>query len=80
MPDASQEPGMELWTIYDHPSDWPDGYIARKHLVIDGTGGPTPHVLTCEQLEPLREQMRMMGLACLTRSPEDDPVIVETWL
>lgn len=71
---------VELWTIYDHPSDYPSGFIARLHLVVDGTGGPTPKVFACDQLEPLREQMRTMGLTCITRSPEDDPVIVETWL
>lgn len=74
-----------MWTIYDHPLDADPAmpYMARR-WVVDAGGhrpGNTPgDVLAAASLDVLREQMMMMGLTCLTRSPGDDPVIVETWL
>lgn len=71
-----------LWVlvIYDHPKDFPDEFVCRRQCV-DGdrlliekelfARGPT--------LESVRAQIPP-GEFCIPRSPEDDPVIVETWL
>ena len=69
-----------MWVVYDHPSDYPEHYVARQHVV--GTGGDeaTDRVLASPTLESLRVALAEIGLVCLTRSDEDDPVIVETWL
>jgi hypothetical protein len=69
------------WVIYDHPKDFPDGFIARRWEVGGGLREPlaTEDALT-GTLANLRSGFWRAGLTCLTRSPEDDPKIVETWL
>jgi len=72
---------LRLWTIYKHPKDFPDSYVARQFEVTPDQGArPTASIVIASSLEFLREQMMDMGLVKLARSPEDDPVIVETWL
>lgn len=73
---------LPMWTVYDHPLDYPSGYIARKWIVAPDHSEPirTNEVVTHTDLYELRELMINRGLMCLARSPEDDPAIVETWL
>jgi hypothetical protein len=65
-----------IWTIYDRPTDYPHGHIARRH---EAPGGPTDHMLTGE-LEELRDVMRGAGLVCVCRQEGDEPPIVESWI
>lgn len=77
------EPGrgpLRIWTIYDHPSDFPDMFVVRPHDVLPGGIVEWAEGYGCPDIEVLREHMRMMGLTCIPRRPEDDPVIVESWL
>jgi hypothetical protein len=67
---------LSMWTVYDHPSDFPDGYVARR---FDGEQ-PTSDVIESADLDLVRYSLAMKGLFCLARSPGDDPVILETWL
>jgi hypothetical protein len=67
---------LSLWTIYDHPTDYPDNFVAREFLLDK----PTDNVLIANSLEQLREAFRRAGLCCITRHPSDDAKIVETWL
>lgn len=72
---------LPMWTVYDHPTDVPDAYIARKWLVGPGeTVIWTDETITEEKLEDIQKYMISAGLTRLHRQPEDDPVIVETWL
>lgn len=66
---------LPIWTVYDHPTDYPAGFIARLFL----NDKPTSQVLTARSLDGVREQLPP-GLYCIPRSPDDDPVIVECWL
>ena len=67
------------WTIYDHPSDYPHCFVAREWRVT--AAGLTPgEEIVAPELDMLRAFLRARGLVCLTRSPEDDPKLVETWL
>lgn len=72
---------MSTWTIYDHPRDFPEGYIARRWDLMDGQEEPvwTPNVFTAMTLEGVREQLPW-GLVPFGRNPGDAPSIVETWL
>jgi hypothetical protein len=70
---------LQLWTIYDHPSDFPDCFVARLSLVSRGGIITTRETLTAPTLEALRSQLPP-GLYRLNRDPYDDPVIVEVWL
>ena len=67
---------LKMWTIYDHPSDYPDCFVARE-FVLDK---PTENFIACNDIDSLRGQLLDMGLTCVPRSPEDQPQIVETWL
>jgi hypothetical protein len=72
---------LHLWTIYNHPSDFPHSYVARRFEC--GGGGGEPRVtddIVQGELSILREGFRHAGLVCLTRNEDDDPNIVETWL
>lgn len=74
---------LGIWTVYDHPLDFPDGYAARLFLVGGGEPEPvaTDSVIMAPDLERLREVMIMdLGLTSIPRSEHDDPCIVECWL
>jgi hypothetical protein len=68
---------MSIWTIYDHPSDYPDGFIARRHEVARG---PTDDMVKADSLEALRQHFVNEGLVCIARDPNDDARIVESWV
>lgn len=72
---------LAMWTVYDHPTDYPDKFVARR-FDIDANGAqPSSSIIIAADLETLRHILIVdMGLSCLTRSPDDDPKIVETWL
>lgn len=70
---------LEIWTVYDHPSDYPDAFVARLHLVHADAVEPTDLVVSAPTLPALRLKLPP-GLSCLTRDPTDDPCIVESWL
>jgi len=70
-----------LYTIYDHPKDFPHHYVVRPHAVTPGD--VMPHGFSClyNTLEEARADCIDNGAdTCLMREPDDDPVIIETWL
>lgn len=72
---------LTMWTVYDHPTDYPDHWVARCFAVGKG-GGPTAtaHVIRSKTLRALQLVLRNAGLTPLQRSDGDDANIVETWL
>ena len=79
-PASAPEP-FAMWTIYDHPNDIPDSFVARKWIIVKGGGSyPTDDVIVTESLIVLREIMINRGLARIDRHPDDDAKIVETWI
>lgn len=68
-----------IWTIYDHPRDYPTSFVARLSVIHGPTPVMTSKVFTGATLEAVRDQLPE-GLASLPRNPQDDPVIVECWL
>jgi len=77
----TEEGVLSLWVVYDHPIDYPDAYVARLHEVSgQGRQRVTHHVLTADNLTEIRAALAAFGLTRISRSVEDDPVIVETWL
>lgn len=71
---------LTMWTVYDHPSDWPDWYVARKSEVHKEGMTVFNHVIMERDLERLRSTLTGFGLTCISRSHSDDPVILEVWL
>jgi hypothetical protein len=67
-----------VWTIYQAPKDFPDGFVTRPWTI---TGrGPEPGMA---QLSMTLEQARQnvpQGLYRMDRQPGDDPAVLETWI
>lgn len=71
---------LTMWTVYDHPRDQPDAIVARRFEVTSSGATPTSELLRFGTLRAVREYFSTRGLFCLTREPDDDPNIVETWM
>lgn len=72
---------LEMWTVYDHPLDNPDLWVARAWAV--GPGGALfvgQEMIGFADLHILRQALAAKGLVPIPRSQDDDPKIVETWL
>lgn len=68
---------LKIWTVYNHPLDYPDKFVARLFVGEQ----PTESVIIADDLETIRDILCFeLGLTVLGRSPEDDSKIVETWL
>lgn len=76
---AMKRPILPIFTIYDHPKDYPDHFVARRHDVSAGKHVPGPLVAMAATLEEARAWLPP-GLHCLGRDRDDDPVIVESWI
>jgi hypothetical protein len=75
----TREP-LWMWVIYDHPRDHPDLYVARPQYIDADGVTQFDEGLGSPDLDKLREEMARRGLVCLARHPDDDPVILETWI
>jgi hypothetical protein len=82
--DALERGVLSLWTVYDHPNDFPDCcFVARRWEVgKDKSGLPraTNETIIANDLEALRHIFTRAGLHRLPRHDDDDAKIVETWL
>ena len=71
------EGDLWIWTVTYGTSDMPGKYAARPHSVrLQGAFG---WALVADTLAELRGQLPW-GMTQLPRQPEDDPVIVESWI
>jgi hypothetical protein len=77
MPD---DEALSIWVIYDHPRDYPHAFVARRHIAYGPNAGPTDDVVVNEKLLVVRKAMQRRFLTCMPRFPDDDPMILETWL
>jgi hypothetical protein len=68
--------GLTIWTVYDHPKDYPNNYVARRFE----NDIPQHEFMVCPDLETIRLLMVCKGLTRIPRQEGDDPVIVEVWL
>lgn len=74
---------LDIWTVYRHPTDYPDKYVARKFTVGGGGTGGIVRASTDMFVEDTLEDVRALipsGLVCLERDNRDEPHIVETWI
>lgn len=75
---AHEEGDLLVWTVYDHPKDFPDTYIVRPHS--SSRAKPLAVHFSHPDLELIRYILERAGLICMQRSEADDPTIVETWI
>jgi len=69
---------LDMWVIYERPSDFPDSYVARLFR-ITGHAEPSPLAHIAETLQEVRKAIPP-GLVRIDRDPLDEPQIVEIWL
>lgn len=67
---------LNIWVVYDHPTDYPDHFVARR-FELDRA---TQDVLMSGNVNSIRRYLQEQGLTCIPRSNSDDPKIVECWL
>jgi hypothetical protein len=70
---------LSMWTVFDHPKDFPHSFVARR-FEVNGTGVIATDDIVQGDLNILRESFLKAGMYCLTRNDDDDEKIVETWL
>lgn len=73
---------LRIYTIYQRPDDFPTAnYVVRGFTVT--AAGPVADsgiVGTATTIEGARELVPPEADACLERSPDDPPNVVETWI
>ena len=77
---SPRENALVMWTIYDHPKDYPDAIVARRFEVYSGAARATTDLMRFPSVHAARNHFARHGLTRMLRDPSDDPVIVETWL
>lgn len=73
---------LSMWVVYEHPTDYPEKYIARR-WEIDGStpdGTRTDEVIIADKLDRLQFSMSQKGIKWIPRVPGDEPHIVGVWL
>ena len=70
---------LGIWTIYDHPRDFPNSFVARK-FILDQPADDFLVAVSLLEVRKLLHNLTAQPLQWIPRSPDDDPVIVESWL
>jgi hypothetical protein len=78
--EAMKRGALPLWTIYERPLDHPDGFLARRFESSAKDGAVATMDTVKGELEEIRQIFWKAGLMKLSRSPGDEPQIVETWV
>lgn len=72
---------LDMWVVYDHPTDFPANYIARRWYIVPNEDPiVSREIIPAAELDDLRYVLDGMGLSQLAHMDNDDPVIIETWL
>jgi hypothetical protein len=71
---------LSIWTVFDHPTDYPSDFVARRSVVDKSGINVTNELLRYQDVDALRDKLAARGLTRLSRGPDDAPNIMETWL
>jgi hypothetical protein len=73
---------MNLYTVYDSPTDYPNTYVVRRWEVVASNNKPVAMevFMVDADLNKIRSKLREKGLVALHRDESDDKKIVETWI
>lgn len=78
---GSENNGLEIYTVYDHPTDYPDSFVVRRWRVIEGKEIPDDKLLIqSKDLNLIENILLEMGLTPIPRLPGDDPVILKNYI
>lgn len=70
---------LVMYTIYDHPLDYPNHYVVRPWTVTGG-GEPVPGTPTLTATLDEARSLIPGGLHRIDATPGEDQAILETWL
>jgi hypothetical protein len=70
---------VTIWTVYQHPCDYPGWWVLRGYDVIPGALQPHEAFFTAQTLEEIRGKVPPASL-CIGRQPDDHPAIYECWV
>jgi len=74
-------PRLIIYVLYDHPSDFPNHFLIRRHFILGGRIKPEKGAfIVSNDLDFLRQKLKKMDLICIPRDETDDPVIIESWI
>jgi hypothetical protein len=74
------ERGIALWVIYDHPSDFPTGYVLRRQVARAGTVTPDRDAVYAPTLQAARAALPPGLLLLHGPGVDPDPKIHEVWI
>jgi hypothetical protein len=71
-----------MWTVYERPKDYPDGFAARRFSIGNGTFQKTDQCIFGATLDSVRWALCQLspGMTRLPRDERDEPQIIETWM
>jgi hypothetical protein len=70
---------LSMWTIFDHPRDYPDKIVVRRFEIGPGWSRPAEVWALTDTLEEARATIPE-GRTIIPRDPADDYNIIESWL
>jgi len=71
---------LAVWVIYDHPKDFPQGYVLRAQYVMDDSSIKADAIAWYADDPDKLRSILPPGLFKLMPAPQDDVTIMETWL
>lgn len=71
---------LTLWVIYDHPLDFPDGFVLRAQWAMRSGAIQVDRVAWYAKTADELRSIVPPDLFCISRQPDDPKVILETWL
>jgi hypothetical protein len=72
---------LVFWVIWDHPKDFPNGYVLRPQIVVPGSGNRFTTSVAWYASDP--DKLRAIlppGCIPFARSDQDPPYLLETWM
>lgn len=67
---------IEMWVVYDNPTDYPGKFLARKWMGATATNDR----IESSELSVIHEFLGGLGFVRVAPDPKDNPAIKEIWL
>lgn len=73
--------GLRMWTVYDHPLDFPEHWVVRPGRATRHQGYvPAPRCWPFDTLEQCHEFLEPFHLTLIQRGDPAEPNIAEVWI
>jgi hypothetical protein len=70
---------LDMYVVYDHPTDFPNHFVVRHWIIGAGRAKPTDRCVIGKTLDEVRTAIPAYCVR-LERSPEDEPQVLESWV